>query len=166
VVHRRGLAIGEPDPGDIRLLKRLAGRILSQQLDRGKPLWEMWVVEGVEDDRFAVIVKAHHCMVDGISGLDLLAGVLRADPDSTLEPTGSWYPRPSPSQRRLLRDELLHRASWPLSAIRSAGRALWNPREVLGDLEDIASGLGELLTTALKPTASRSTSRSSGPRSP
>jgi diacylglycerol O-acyltransferase len=55
-----------PPPGDERQLKRLAGRIMSQQLDRGKPLWEMWLVEGLAGDRFATIVKAHHCMVDGI----------------------------------------------------------------------------------------------------
>jgi WS/DGAT/MGAT family acyltransferase len=152
-----------PRPGDIRLLKRLAGRILSQKLDRGKPLWEMWVIEGIEDDRFAIIAKAHHCMVDGISGLDLLAGMLRADPDPTLEPTCSWYPRPSPSRRRLLGKELLHRASWPLSAIRSAGRVLGNPREMLGDLEEIVSGLGEVLTTGLRPTASTPLNPDIGP---
>jgi len=152
-----------PRPGDIRLLKRLAGRILSQKLDRGKPLWEMWVIEGVEDNRFAIIAKAHHCMVDGISGLDLLAGVLRGDPDPTLEPASSWYPRPTPSRRRLLRDELLHRASWPLSAARSVGRALGNPREVLGDLEEAAAGLGEILTTGLRPTASTPLNPDIGP---
>jgi WS/DGAT/MGAT family acyltransferase len=152
-----------PRPGDIRLLKRLAGRILSQKLDRGKPLWEMWVVEGVEENRFALIAKAHHCMVDGISGLDLLAGVLRVDPDPTVEPLSTWYPRPSPTRERLLRDELLHRAFWPLSLARSAGRALGNPREVLGDLEEIASGLGEILTTGLRPTASTPLNPDIGP---
>ena len=152
-----------PRPGDIRLLKRLAGRILSQKLDRGKPLWEMWVIEGIEDNRFAIIAKAHHCMVDGISGLDLLAGMLRADPDPTLEPACSWYPRPSPSRRRLLGKELLHRASWPLSAVRSAGSALGKPREVLGDLEEIVRGLGEVLTTGLRPTASTPLNPDIGP---
>jgi len=53
-------------PGDERTLKRLAGRIMSQQLDRGKPLWEMWVVEGLEQNRFAIISKVHHCMIDGV----------------------------------------------------------------------------------------------------
>ena len=152
-----------PRPGDIRLLKRLAGRILSQKLDRGKPLWEMWVIEGIEDNRFAIIAKAHHCMVDGISGLDLLAGMLRADPDPTLEPASSWYPRPSPSRRRLIGKELLHRTSWPLSTIRSAGNALGRPREVLGDLEEIARGLGEVLTTGLRPTTSTPLNPDIGP---
>src|SRR5262249_20623978 len=52
-----------PRPGDARQLKRLAGRLMSQELDRGKPLWEMWVVEGLEDGRFAIVTKAHHCMI-------------------------------------------------------------------------------------------------------
>ena len=61
-----------PRPGDERLLKRTVGRIVSQHLDRGKPLWEMWLIEGVEGDRVAVVSKIHHCMIDGISGVDLL----------------------------------------------------------------------------------------------
>ena len=69
-----------PAPGDERLLKRLAGRIMSQQLDRGKPLWETWFVEGVEGDRFAVITKLHHCLADGISGVDLASSLLGSDP--------------------------------------------------------------------------------------
>jgi WS/DGAT/MGAT family acyltransferase len=69
-----------PPPADERLLKRLAGRIMSQKLDRGKPLWEVWAVEGLEGDRFALVTKAHHCMVDGISGIDLIATLLRPNP--------------------------------------------------------------------------------------
>ncbi len=61
-----------PHPGDERQLKRLAGRIMSQQLDRGKPLWEMWFVEGLDRDRFAIISKVHHSVIDGISGTDLI----------------------------------------------------------------------------------------------
>jgi hypothetical protein len=96
-----------PRPGGLRALKRLAGRILSQKLDRGKPLWEMWVVDGLEEDRFALIVKAHHCMVDGISGLELLTRMLRADPDPTVEPAGRWIPRPAPTRGRMIAEELL-----------------------------------------------------------
>jgi hypothetical protein len=66
-----------PLPGDERTLKRLAGRIMSQQLDRGKPLWEMWVVEGVEGNRFAIISKVHHCMIDGVGSVELTGSVMR-----------------------------------------------------------------------------------------
>jgi WS/DGAT/MGAT family acyltransferase len=61
-----------PRPGDERLLKRAVGRIFSQHLDRGKPLWEMWVIEGL-GDRVAIVSKIHHCMVDGDPGVDLPA---------------------------------------------------------------------------------------------
>jgi diacylglycerol O-acyltransferase len=152
-----------PKPGDIRLLKRLAGRILSQKLDLGKPLWEMWVIEGVEDDRFAIIAKAHHCMVDGISGLDLLSGMMRPDPDPSQEPADAWFPRPAPSRARLVRDELRYRASWPLSAIRSAGSFLTRPREVLAGVEDVAVGFGQVLRAGLRPTVSNPLNPDIGP---
>ena len=70
---------------------------LSQKLDRSKPLWEMWFVEGLEDGRFALIAKAHHCMVDGISGFDLLARMMRPDPDPTDRAAPRWIPRPAPA---------------------------------------------------------------------
>jgi WS/DGAT/MGAT family acyltransferase len=139
-----------PRPGSIRLLKRLAGRIMSQQLDRGKPLWEMWVVEGVEDDCFALIVKAHHCMVDGISGLDLLTGIMRLDPNPTVRSVRPWYPRPPPNPRKLVVDEILRRGTWPLRAGR---RALAMPRETLGNLQEALLGVGEVVSASLRPTS-------------
>ena len=69
-----------PHPGDDRQLERLCGRIISQQLDRGKPLWEMWIVEGLEHERLALVSKVHHCMVDGVSGIDLLQVLLAPTP--------------------------------------------------------------------------------------
>ena len=62
---------GLPEPGGEDELKRLAGRVFSQQLDRSKPLWELWLVQGLERDRFAILTKTHHAMVDGISGVDI-----------------------------------------------------------------------------------------------
>ena len=80
--HVRHTAL--PRPGDERVLKRLVGRIMSQPLDRGRPLWEMWFAEGLEHDRFALITKTHHCMIDGIAGADLISVILDAVPDSEL----------------------------------------------------------------------------------
>ena len=65
-----------PHPGSERQLKRMAGRIFSQQLDREKPLWELWVIEGLEGDRIAICSKVHHCMVDGVSGSELIQALL------------------------------------------------------------------------------------------
>jgi len=67
--HIRHTAL--PAPGGEAQLRRLAGRVFSQQLDRSKPLWEMWLVQELEDDRFAILTKSHHAMVDGISGVDI-----------------------------------------------------------------------------------------------
>ena len=95
-----------PLPGEERQLKRLCGRLLSQKLDRTKPLWEIWVIEGVEGSRFALVAKVHHAMVDGISGMDLLTAVLSPAPTEVFEPGPPWQPRPAPTSRELLVDEL------------------------------------------------------------
>ena len=87
--HIRHTAL--PEPGGEAQLKRLAGRVFSQQLDRSKPLWELWLVQGLERDRFAILTKTHHAMVDGISGVDI--GTVLFD----LEPV----PEPAAGQRRL-----------------------------------------------------------------
>jgi WS/DGAT/MGAT family acyltransferase len=91
-----------PRPGTDEQLKLLAGRIVSQQLDRGKPLWELWVVEGLDNDRFGIIAKIHHCMIDGVSGIDLTAILLDVTPKSEVEPPGTWTPRPAPSGAELV----------------------------------------------------------------
>lgn len=90
-----------PKPGTDRQLKDLAGRIVSNKLDRHKPLWELWVVEGVSGDRFAIIAKIHHCMIDGISGVDLTTILLNVTPDSTIEEAPEWAPRPAPTPTQL-----------------------------------------------------------------
>jgi len=98
-----------PLPGDERSLKRLVGRLFSQHLDRSRPLWEFWVVEGVESDRFALIIKVHHCMVDGVAGVQLLEALLQISPDASEREPQVWRPRPAPSRARLLLNEANHR---------------------------------------------------------
>ena len=90
-----------PRPGSDAQLRDLAGRIVSTKLDRNKPLWELWVVEGMSNDRFAIIAKIHHCMIDGLSGVDLTTILLNVVPDSTVEDTPEWVPRPAPSPTQL-----------------------------------------------------------------
>src|SRR4051812_38306465 len=79
--HVRHTAL--PAPGGEAELRRLVGGVMGQQLDRAKPLWEIWVVEGLEDGGWALLSKTHHCMVDGVSGTDLLALVLDTSPSGT-----------------------------------------------------------------------------------
>ena len=149
--HVRHTAL--PHPGSLRQLKRLAGRIFSQKLDRSKPLWEFWFVEGLEDGRFALIAKAHHCMVDGLSGLDLLARMLRLEPDPTTPPPNRWFPRPAPSGARLLADELWRRASYPLALMRDATGSLTRPAEWVTRLRERALSLEELVASGMRPTS-------------
>ena len=144
-----------PSPGDDRQLKRLAGRIMSQQLDRGKPLWELWFVEGLPERRFAVITKVHHSMIDGISGIDLMSSLMRLTPDDAIERHDAWIPRPAPSPARLLADDVMRRLSAPAHALYAGYRALGAPGDTVRAARDAVVGLGEALlagVTSASPT--------------
>ena len=82
----------------------LTGRLFSQRLDRSKPLWEMYLVQGLEDNRFAVISKTHHALVDGVSGVDLATVLFDANPvpAGLTPPVRPWEPHPEPSELQLL----------------------------------------------------------------
>jgi WS/DGAT/MGAT family acyltransferase len=138
-----------PPPGDDRQLKRLCGRIISQQLDRGKPLWELWFVEGLEHDRMALVSKVHHCMVDGVSGVDLLQVLLSPVPDKDFDPASTWYPKPAPTKARLLRDAVMRRVQLPLRATRAAVQALSEPELARERLTDAAVGVAAGVRSAL-----------------
>jgi len=142
-----------PPPGDERLLKRLAGRLMSQQLDRGKPLWEMWIVEGLEGDRFAIVTKVHHCMIDGVGSVELMGTVMRPTPDEDprlAEPPPRWIPRPAPPPARLFFQELCHRAATPFTLARAAGAVVQSPRSALARATETASGVVEALTAGFR----------------
>ncbi len=159
--HVRHTAL--PGPGDDRQLKRLCGRIVSQQLDRGKPLWEIWVVEGLEHGRFALLSKVHHCMVDGIAGTDLLAALLSPTPEKTFDEAPGWFPNPTPDSRTLLRDAVVRRFATPFVLARELGRALREPEATLERLSDTASGMREALKAGLRPAADTPFNRPIGP---
>lgn len=108
-----------PRPGDDQQLKRLSARIMEQPLDPSRPLWEMWVVEGLEEDRFAVISKVHHCMIDGMSGVDLLTILLSPTPEHETQEPARFIARRTPSPFELWRDEMLRRVRLPFDAFRN-----------------------------------------------
>jgi WS/DGAT/MGAT family acyltransferase len=138
--HVRHTAL--PPPGDLRQLKRLAGRILSQEFDRGKPMWEDWFVDGLEGNRFALISKVHHCMADGISGVALAKVLVGPDPAYKPPSSKEWIPRPAPSATQLVLEELRHRVSAPFSLLAGA----WGERERSGGPRRVeAPGLRALL---------------------
>ena len=137
--HIRHTAL--PRPGLADDVRNLMGRLMSQPLDRQRPLWEAWVVEGFDDGSWAIISKVHHCMVDGISGTDLMAIMLDDKPDAELPPTKAWEPEPEPSDSQVLRDALVSLAVGPLQQAKSMGSFLRDPRR-LGELaKNTASGL-------------------------
>jgi WS/DGAT/MGAT family acyltransferase len=145
-----------PVPGDERQLKRLAGRIMSQQLDRGKPLWEMWVAEGVAEDRCALITKAHHCMIDGVGSVELTGSVMRPTPDHDPrldEPAPRWIPRPVPGPGRLLADEACRRAGEALGASAAVARAMLDPRGAGRAFLESTRAIGEAVAVGLRPAS-------------
>ncbi len=113
-----------PRPGTDDQLKDLAGRIVSTKLDRTKPLWELWVVEGVSSDRFAIIAKIHHCMIDGMSGVDLTTILMNVIPDSDIEDAPEWEPRTAPTPTQLAVAEAARFTRRVIDGLSSVGEAV------------------------------------------
>ena len=152
-----------PRPGDERQLKRLVARIVSQRLDRAKPLWEMWIVEGMADGRFALVAKTHHCMIDGISGVDLMAVLMSPSPDDAIPDSPTWLPRPAPSRFALLRDEWLRRLGEPLAAIRETPCALTAPLTLASQALESVRAVVETLGSTMWPASPTPFNRAIGP---
>ncbi len=142
-----------PHPGDERQLKRLTGLLLSQKLDRGKPLWEMWVVEGLAGGRVALVVKVHHCMVDGIGSVEMLAAMVKPEGFEADAGTRRWRPRPQPGPARLLAGDLARRAGLPFALARAAARAASDPVGSVRSGLDTVAGLGAALAPTMHPAS-------------
>jgi diacylglycerol O-acyltransferase / wax synthase len=161
--HVRATAL--PPPGSEEQLRTLAGRVFSQRLDRDKPLWEVWIVEGLEGDRFALLSKVHHALVDGVSGADLMTVLFDVTPDPapSSEAAETWQPRPIPSSSQLLAEALLERATEPQEIVRTVRHAFRGPREFARNTLEAAGGLGALARGTLKPAPSSPYNGSIGP---
>jgi diacylglycerol O-acyltransferase / wax synthase len=161
--HVRSTALASP--GSERQLKDLAGRVFSQQLDRDKPLWEVWLVEGLDDDRFAVLSKTHHALVDGISGVDIMSVLFdtSAEPAAPTDPGDRWLPRPLPSRAQLFAEALLERATIPAEIGRSVKAVLRGPRRIAAGARDAAVGVGAMAWAGLNPAPGSPYNRDIGP---
>ncbi len=141
--HIRHAAL--PKPADEKALKQLAGRLFSQRLDRSKPLWEIWLVEKMAGERFALIAKTHHALVDGISGVDITTVLFDTAPDPvpSSRPPMPWTAKPLPGQAKLLGEALRERTTVPAEIARGARRVLRAPRravsQVVGGLTSIGA---------------------------
>lgn len=159
--HVRHTAL--PQPGDDDKLKRLAARIMSQQLDRSKPLWEIWFAEGLSNDRFALISKTHHCLVDGVSGADIMSVILDLGPESQEIEPESWRPAPEPTPDQLLIDAVKERLTSPGEVIRTVQSAVMDPAKVPNRVIEAAKALGSFVGGSLDFAPPSSLNRPVGP---
>jgi WS/DGAT/MGAT family acyltransferase len=158
--HVRHTAL--PPPGGEEELRHLVGRVMSQQLDRSRPLWEIWMVEGLEDGRWALVSKVHHCLVDGVSGAELLAVILDLSPEVPDPVDDHWTPAPEPTALHLTRDAALGLASSPYEQVRAAGSLLRRPRRALDAARELAQG-SVALSSIVRPTPPTSLNGPIGP---
>ena len=142
-----------PAPGSEEQLFNLASRVFSQQLDRSKPLWELWAVEGLEDGRFALISKTHHALIDGIAGVDLATVMFDLEPAPKRKDHGSvpWSPEREPAGVDLLAAGARDLIRKGLDVAESAVSAVTHPERALGAAVEAAEGLGEVVWAGLNP---------------
>jgi WS/DGAT/MGAT family acyltransferase len=143
-----------PRPGADAQLKALCGRLFSQPLDRARPLWEIWVVEGLDaGDQFAFISKIHHAMVDGVSAVDLLEVLLTHEPVTEFEPAKPWVPRPAPGGRTLALEDVGAFVRAPLDLARRAPALLADVFRAGSEVRAAVRGLADLtLKTIRRPS--------------
>jgi diacylglycerol O-acyltransferase / wax synthase len=161
--HVRHTAL--PSPGDETQLKRLAGRVFSQALDRSRPLWEIWLVEGLCDGRFALLSKTHHALVDGVSGVDIATVLFDTSPDPmpVAPPEQEWVPRPLPTDAQLLADALLERATVPGEIARGVRHTLRGPRLVAARVGRAVGGVTAMAWAGLQAAPQSSLNVRIGP---
>jgi len=149
--HMRHTAL--PRPGNDEQLKRLCSRIMDQPLDRRRPLWEFWVAEGLAGNRFAIITKMHHCMLDGQAGADLAHILLSPTPQIELNDPVTYIPRPSPTRLELFRDSISQRLGMPLRAIAGLREVAYFTAEARADLWARVRAIADLAGWAVQPAS-------------
>jgi WS/DGAT/MGAT family acyltransferase len=149
--HVRHTAL--PSPGSEEQLRNLVARIFSQQLDRSKPLWETWLVQGLERNRFALISKTHHALVDGISGVDLATVLfdITPVPQPVDHEDREWVPQREPTQAQLIAQGIKGLVRTPVRLATEALEAVSHPEGALSGAREAAEGLGEVVWNFLNP---------------
>ncbi len=137
--HVRHSAV--PPPGNEQDLDNLMGRLMSQELDRDRPLWEMWVIEGLPSGQWALISKVHHCMVDGVSGTDLVTVLMDSTPDVRIAPLPAWTPDPEPSDVRLMFDAVAGLVLAPGHQLAAVIRSAGSPGDTWRRLSETVAGV-------------------------
>jgi len=149
--HIRHAAL--PRPGGVEELKKLAARITTRQLDRSRPLWEIWVVEGLSEDRFAIISKIHHCMIDGAAGADLAQILNSPFPEVEVRDPQPFMPRSAPSDIELVSDAAQRMASMPARIFKSLVSTGTGSSEMREEFAVRAKALSDMLGQAMSPSS-------------
>ena len=149
--HVRQTAL--PRPGTEAQLFRLASRIFSQQLDRSKPLWEIWLIEGLEGGRWSLVTKTHHAVIDGIAGIDLATVLFDLKREGTIveHPDAAWEPSPEPTNAELVASGAIGIARTAVGSVRRLGALVTHPNEVLAEVREGLEGVGEIAWAGLNP---------------
>jgi diacylglycerol O-acyltransferase / wax synthase len=159
--HLRRSAL--PRPGTERQLLDLVSRVTSRPLDRSRPLWEMYLVEGLAGGRVAVVTKTHPALVDGLSAIDIGQVLLDVDPEAGLPAGEEWRPRPVPGPLPLVREALGEYVRRPSMAVESARRAVTDVGATTTRLAGAAGGLLRAVRSAAFPAQSSPLNATSGP---
>jgi diacylglycerol O-acyltransferase / wax synthase len=158
--------IGLPSPGSLEQLQIAVGRIFSQRLDRSKPLWEVYLIQGLEDGTFALVSKTHHSLVDGIGGVDISTVLfdLEPVPSEQHEQDGhGWLPEPEPSQLELIAEGIKDGLRAPLGLAGRVVSALGRPGQSFAQAREAAAGIGEVAWAGLNPAPDVPLNTSIGP---
>jgi diacylglycerol O-acyltransferase / wax synthase len=141
-----------PSPGSEDQLRRMASRVFSQQLDRTKPLWELWLVQGLKRKRFALVTKTHHAVVDGVSGVDIATVLFDVTPvPDPAETDHPWIPDPEPSATELVARGIEGIATTPLRLAGRLGTAVQHPRPAVKQATEAAEAVGEVAWALANP---------------
>jgi diacylglycerol O-acyltransferase / wax synthase len=150
--HIRHTAL--PKPADDAALKRLAGRLFSQRLDRHKPLWEIWLVQQLNNNRFALIAKTHHALVDGISGVDITTVLFdTAREPAPVGPAEPWSAKPLPGRAKLLGEALVERSTVPNEMMRGGRALLRAPRKFASQVREGLVNIGATTIAGVRSPA-------------
>ncbi|MDQ1665794.1 MAG: diacylglycerol O-acyltransferase / wax synthase [Actinomycetota bacterium] len=140
-----------PPPGTDAQLRDFVARVQSRPLDRSRPLWETYLVEGLSDDRFAIITKTHHAMVDGVGAVDIGQVILDTSPEPADTPEDTWRPAPEPSWIELVAGAVAETVRRPTAVVDTVRGGLSDVRSTAERLAGAVGGLFAAAATAARP---------------
>ena len=139
-----------PRPGSDEQLEELVARIQPRPLDRSRPMWEVYLVEGLAENRFAVITKTHHSLVDGISSVDIGNVLVDGNPTASEGVLTTWRARPEPSGAELVVSALTDAARTPSQVVETIQHGVSDVTRAVGKVAGVA---GEVISTLAKVSA-------------